>query len=311
MRLPSASSLDRALACPTSCVLPRARTYHVRTERGTAVHEFLEDALSIGGEAALAKVPEKHRDFCSKIDLRNLPTYSGMRAAEVAFAWDHTTGLARELCRGRKNNPNDYKGPLEYMGVADVVAVMGDVVLVEDYKTGDGWVESPGRNKQLRFLGMAAALAYGKRAARLGVIKVREDAPPYSEYAEIDEWDIDDIQAELRNLARKIASVSAALNEGKTPDTSQGDWCTWCSSFDFCPPKLALVKAFAGGAFAGPWDQTTPEEIAAAYTTWVDMRRLVKRGETRLKEWAKDAPIPCGNGKVYTIRAGRYGEYLP
>lgn len=50
MKLPTASSLERAMACPMSVLLPTTDAPNPAADEGTAVHRFLE-ILTAGGLA--------------------------------------------------------------------------------------------------------------------------------------------------------------------------------------------------------------------------------------------------------------------
>lgn len=65
----TASQLKRIKACPGSQHLPHVNESSAAAERGTAVHQFLEDCAAWGRAKALSKVPDKYRDICESIDV--------------------------------------------------------------------------------------------------------------------------------------------------------------------------------------------------------------------------------------------------
>src|SRR5690348_7751770 len=138
---PTASSLERAAACPASCAIPvRVRSSSDAAERGSAIHGFIEDVISKHEtrEAALAKVPVEWRGTCAALDwdaitgdLEPATTF-----AESAYALDYVTGRARFLGRSlnRKYPPTSDE---EITGTSDVDGDHFDgVPVVADVKTG-------------------------------------------------------------------------------------------------------------------------------------------------------------------------------
>ena len=49
--MPSASSIQRVMECPSSHVLPQIKSSSEAAERGTAIHAFLEQIVSEIGRA--------------------------------------------------------------------------------------------------------------------------------------------------------------------------------------------------------------------------------------------------------------------
>lgn len=69
----TASQLERVMACPASAALPKARSTDSYSERGTAIHDYLENVFYIGADAALAKVPSAYAEDCAMIPLEKFP----------------------------------------------------------------------------------------------------------------------------------------------------------------------------------------------------------------------------------------------
>lgn len=299
MKKPTASSIERALACPGSLALPGVYTSSRAAERGTAIHEYLE-AVQGGAdpEAALEEVPEDWRPVCAAIELDRLP--QGL-AAEVAFAYHLNDGTGRELgCRlGRR-----YEGTEEWElpGTADVVGLSEDAVYVGDYKTG--WVEpTPAeRNGQLLFLALAAARAYGRDAAVVEIIRIKENGTPWRDRAELDELDLDAFAAELGQLRARAAAAHEQVALVGDPDVHPGPHCKYCPAFSRCPSKRDLLIRLAAGTAFDEWKAVQPLSPAvagAAYERFLMVRQAMKHVEAAWKEaLAKYGELPLSAGRV-------------
>lgn len=70
---PSASALDRAMACPASCVLPQAKSGVATAagERGTVAHRYIELVIEGRGGEAYATCPAEHLEWCSRFDVES------------------------------------------------------------------------------------------------------------------------------------------------------------------------------------------------------------------------------------------------
>ena len=71
--LPSASGLDRAIACTASVVLPQVSSTSPAAERGTVMHTYLE-AVGRGDDpiVAVESAPEQYREWLRLIDLETV-----------------------------------------------------------------------------------------------------------------------------------------------------------------------------------------------------------------------------------------------
>lgn len=67
--LPSASALDRAIACPASVAMgPQINSSSTAADRGTAIHLYLEQC-ALGIANPLAGVPSEYHEVCLAIDV--------------------------------------------------------------------------------------------------------------------------------------------------------------------------------------------------------------------------------------------------
>ncbi len=276
MSPPTASQLDRAIACPASVTLPQAPSTGAAAGAGHAIHAYLADPAH-----ALDAVPEEHRDACEAIDLAALPA-GAQWAHEVTFAWEPVTGHGRELGRDLGRNYTA-ASETEFVGTADVVGLTSDAVWIWDYKSGFRAVPAPARNWQLRMLAIAATSAYGRTEARVGLIHLNGDTPRFRS-AMFDALDLDVAAAELRAAMR-------TWTPGATP--VQGDHCAYCPAFDACPAKLALFRQ------AVDMPALTDENAAAVYLRCEAVAQVLGRVRGALEMRAKEHPIALPDGTVY------------
>lgn len=289
--IPSASGLPRAFRCPGSLTLPKvSRAYSAASHKGTQVHRFLEDVPRVGREKALEAVTdESARLLCEALELERLPLGDGVSwAAEVAFSMDMETGKAREVGRGiGRVYPDD--GGLH--GTADLVALSadGETAYVLDAKTGHGWLPPAGESEQLRALALMACRAYGATNARIGHLHLREDGGVWTDWAEVEAFDL-----------ALFFSALAALLRGKCAATiSEGPHCTYCPSYSHCPAKAKLAVSLGTGVAAADLSVAlTPEVAAKAWAKLKAARALLHEVEWRLEEYARTNPVALGDGVV-------------
>lgn len=295
--LPTASALERAFRCIGSAVLPRVGSTSEYAERGIQIHAFLEAVNKIGRDAALAAIEDEDmRAICAEIDLAALPVDPACYRAEVTFAFDVSTGVGRVL---GESLGRDYSAAtaLEIVGTADVVGLLGDDrACVLDYKTGRSELPEPSVNRQLRFLALAAARAYGRNGAVVELVRLREDGSAWRQRAELDAFDLAEIAEELRRLAYQI------LAAGDVPPLSIGAHCRGCHSVSFCPAQTGLLRALVAepeASFEGMVAQLTPTQAPKAYEQYKALEALVDRLGDNLKTYARENPIALPDGRVY------------
>lgn len=197
----SASSLWRAKRCPAFAVLQHKTEKYADAEAGTATHAEMEKVPPAGANA------------------------------EVAFAYDVLTRKAREIGRsiGREYGS---LADSEIPGTADVLHVQGDHVLIQDYKSGNGYAEQlagvhdqPGNNLQLQHNALCAAKVYGKEKAFVEVIYLRTGEV---KDAAFDAFDLDAIAARLR-------SIWESTQNNPKPVRDRGVQCWRCPAKKACP----------------------------------------------------------------------------
>lgn len=208
----TASCLWRAEPCPASVVLPaEKRPRRKDAEDGVRAH------------AALAASP---------------PPGS---FAEVAFAYNVLTGEARQI---GLNIGRDYgelaKG--EIPGTADLVTVQPDHVLVDDYKSGHGYLVPPlPGNPQLQHNSLCAALVHDKLKAIAQIIYLKTGEVKDAAY---DVFDFAAISERLRRIWDRAELAAGHQKNLATPRdlyllglVNEGDHCWRCEARKACPLK--------------------------------------------------------------------------
>lgn len=291
-RLPTASALQRAFACPASEALPQSRSTSEYAERGTKAHVFIEEARKVGRELALAQVDDEMRTFCEAIPLDQLPAGG---SHEVALAWNYETDTARALA-GEGHRDYHAALPTEFVGTADYVGVDGDAVVVVDWKTGHRSLGPAGESWQLRMLALAASRLTGKDAARVAYFFLREDGTVAPSWASFDAIDLAEVRDELYDLAVYVLPGSAAA----VP--VEGEWCDYCPAWMSCPAKVALARAIGDGtALEGVEQKVEAMTAAQLGEVYVKLERVLDLAE-RVKDAARRraamCDVPLGDGRV-------------
>lgn len=288
--LPSASSLERAKACPASFSLPQAHEESTAASTlGTAVHAFLARAREIGRDDALAEISldADHYRFCELIPWDKLPR--GGRA-ESAFAYDYAADAARmlELTEARRYELREN----EIAGTADLVGVSDGVAYVADWKTGYRTLTPAAESMQLRFLGLAAARAFGVDAVRVEYFRLRDDGSFWVDSATFDVFDLMDIAQQVNGIVHWTKTAQ------DIPDASRsvtlGAHCDYCPAFASCPGQTSLARAMVQYTAPGP---LTIEDAAKAWETLSRYDEIADRVRKSLREFAKITPFPAGPGK--------------
>lgn len=283
MRL-TASRIEMAKRCPGSFTVKHSSTREAFAEDGTKRHA--EDEAAIGrGEVPLALT-------------ERWPLIEEWRA-EVAFAYDVSTGEARELGVGIGRAYEAFNlRPYEVTGTADVVGRSATQLVIVD-KKGHEKATAAARNPQVRFLGMAAAVAYERAEVD---IAIRQEIGPL-DVATIESFDFavihDDVKRTLLDVNRAIIDAQA----GKPVRFETGRQCRWCDGFDDCPKQRELATTVSNGIVPLRVESMIPferdEDATAGYELLQQIGILHKRLKASIIARAKERPIPVGDGKVY------------
>jgi hypothetical protein len=262
------------------------------------VHSYLERLQEVEPEVALAEIDdEDDRAACAAVELEGLPI--GGMAAEVAFAFDPSAGVARELGRGLDR---DYSAASsdEICGTVDVLGVTDDAVYVGDYKSGWGDVPPARSNRQIHFAAVAATIAYGKASAVGEIIRTRPGAPPWISRAEFSALDLMTMRGELRGIDALVEGERVSRAVGYDPTVTEGPHCKYCPSVHSCPAKKSLALELGGSALATAGDlvgELTPATAAEAWRRVQIIEELCKIVRGQIRDYAWQRPIPLGRGR--------------
>lgn len=280
-------------------------------DRGAARHRILEAALlsSLGapcvvdGEDADLSDPDAFlANATAWIDSLRAGAQPGIEA-ERAYVYDVHADRSRVSPHTRSHDDPDHRADREIRCIADVVwTSTGGQLHVDDYKTGRiENVEPAGDNWQMRALGLAAARAEDARSVTVRVIAVDDEGRcRVASQATFDEWDLEEIAASLRQL---VASIPTAQ---PTP----GTWCRrkWCALAGLCPATVDVAsKAIAPVLPTPPTEASYPiiatplsPQHAAYLLVVLDLvRAFGAELEKNLKAYAKEHPIPTGDGRTW------------
>ena len=295
MKLPTASMHALALTCPASQVLPQAYTRWEAGEVGVDRHAALERRV---WGVVQEETPEV-RAWLESIDDETIAHLVGS-SSEVTFSWRPDTGEARRvgdhLERAYPEEDGIYFGTSDYYSVSP----SGWIEIV-DLKTGNGAVEPPARNAQLRFLALAAARSVGADKARVGILHATGERT-WWERAELDAFDLEMVAVDLRNLAERIDWARRDVERGQMPRVTVGDHCKWCQSRHGCPARVAMAQRMAGEPEEVVRDlkaMLTPETAKIALDRWRAATDALKEVGAALYAYAKESPIPVGDGRVW------------
>ncbi len=304
--LPSGSKLELADTCLGSAMGDDGiDTTSLASENGVTIHSFLELCNVHGSvEAALERIDDPAmRAVCEEINLDGLPLDPAAWAAEVTFAWNWRTGVARELGRGLRR---DYTGrsPDEIVLTVDAVALVGtDGVMVLDWKTGFSRLRPARRHAQLRMGALAAAAAYGRDRAIVEIIRPREGMRAWRDRAELDAFDLAEVASERRAMAMAIRRHE---EEGTSPRLRTGEHCDRCPRRWSCRARTSEIVVFA----SNPGDvleqdvlrMLTPETATRAYKRLRTIEAQLKPVKGALRKYAIENPIALEDGLVYGER---------
>jgi hypothetical protein len=295
IRLPTASSIDRADHCPPSHWLPTASAESVDANRGQGVHDFIvrwREYLGKDRDAALAEIDEDapHRALCEALPLEAIPDGGKL---EVAFAYDPETDTARIIGYniGRAYAENGAL-PHEVCGTADLMGTADGVLVIIDWKSGFAIVPK----WQLRFLALAGCRALGLSRAKVCNWFLRESGQIIEDQDSVDEFDafdLDQIAEELRGVLARLRAAHAAA--GEHPNLRGGAWCHYCECKPYCGLQTGLAKQGLRMKLAEP---LTPERAMEAWLLFEMLEDIAAAGKAGLREYSKQHPFPDGKGNV-------------
>ncbi len=238
--------------CEASPVMAQAGSVgNEFAHHGHAVHQYIERALAVGADEALAELPEDagHRDHCAQLEVARIP--KGARA-EMALRWNRHTDKVTLLGYSiGRNYPPRVDGDED--GTIDLAALCEDAdgrfAWVADVKTGFRSTGPTAENKQLRAGAMKLAKYHGVDRALISTL-VRQDGERERDPSA---WlYVDDLMAiaeELRERAARRQVLRARYEAGERLPVVEGPHCRemYCQSYSACWAKVEMVAAAARG----------------------------------------------------------------
>ena len=297
--LPTASSLERAIACPASVALPQIFSGGIDAERGSAIGKFARDVLAREPfEVALERVPRKDwRATCEALDWDALVGGLVNVRAEVAYGIVPGNDEAREL---GLNLGRRYPTLLvdEFCGTNDLEGQEDGLEVVGDIKSGQE-VTACAVNPQMKFHALARHRRTGAKVVEGRLLYVRSDGRVTRDCHRFTAYELDVFDDMLRELIGRIARARAARAEG-TIEVSETRQCHFCPAYSACPSKVALARAMLGDLRTAASDAMpmTPEEAGAAWLMALEAEQLAKRVRKSLNGYARQEPLRTRPGKM-------------
>lgn len=279
---PSASSVERQLACPGSAHLPQSEYHSDYADQGADRHEDAEIAALLG---AVDDLPWQ---------VRRLLQPGDVFATECAMAYDVSSDTARAL---GNINWRDYRDlrPFEIPMTIDLIIYGESRIIVVDYK-GYEEVTTAAENPQLATGALAVARASGRDEIIVAIVYLGASWKP-ADVASLTVFDLDIHAASLRDM---MTSSDRSLRIGP--------WCKYCPALIGpggiqCPEQRALALRAGDGELAVRIEAMIPfsddDEAAEAY----DLLQRIKVVATRLKAAlyarAHERPIPLRSGRMF------------
>ncbi len=296
MKSPTGSKLPLLMACPASFALPWIDEPPGEPAiSGKVTHAFLEACANDGLEDALLAAPEDMRPFLRGIDFERLTLDL---QPEAAFALDWRFRKARYLGTGLGR---DY-GKLAETEIGlttDLLGIGATMVAVDDYKTGHTRYGRPSKWAQTMGAALAASWAFGKPAARVGLIYVDSRGEVFPSRDDVDEWDLDAFADQLEKAMIDAIEADRITWSGNAPDVRPGPHCVdlYCPAFRSCPAKSALVRHMPEHMLEVQRPgYLAPARLAKTWHQINEMKRVLGLIEQEIRELSYREPIDLGDG---------------
>lgn len=279
---PSASSVERVLACPGSAHLPQHDYHTAAADAGNERH----------GDAEAAAVLGAHEDLPWQVRKLLLP--GDVLAAECAMAYDVSEDTARALGHIAWRDYEQHLHPFDIPMTIDLIVYGESRILVVDYK-GFEEVTPAATNPQLATGALAVARASGRDEIMVAIVYLGASWRP-ADIATLCVFDLDVHAARLREM---MASTDRSLRVGR--------WCKYCPAFvagpGMCPEQRKMADEAGGGALAVRVEAMIPfaddNDAADGYELWQRVKLVASRMAAALHARAAERPIPLRNGKFF------------
>lgn len=298
----TASGLQRIEKCPPSAVLPGVVDTNPQSWRdlGIAVHALLRDSILLGRDAALAAVPEAHREACAAIDLDSLTGGNPQAwATEVAYSWHPESGPF-ELHRGRGDRDYSQAPSGAICGTADLVGMADDGrrAVVLDLKTGFADLAPPAESLQLGFAAVSLARIVGAQQATVGFVRLINGEGVWR-VAHLDVLAMGRIEDRLRAV---LDSVAAAEWVPEAVAPVMGTHCRYCPAFLRCPAQMSLARELGRDAeLEQPLPDLEHEDVPAILQRLERSEALLARIREHVEAYASSHPVRMPDGRTFGV----------
>lgn len=312
--LPTASGIERALACPASTVLPQTYGGGEDAERGSAIGKFARDIIAGEPyEVALDRVARKDwKATCSGLDFQAICGDLVHVRAEVAYGVQPDAMSARflGLNLGRRYPT---RGPGEFVGTNDLEGQTSDGVEVAcDLKSGKE-VTSCAANPQMQFHATARYLLTGKSPVEGRLLYVRSDGRVAKDPHTFTAFEMDSFADRLADLVGILRDTREAHAAGGLDaiKVTEGRHCAYCPAYSACPAKTRLARELV--PTLRKYDRQgldiSPEDAGAAWAVATEGEKLAKAIKSRMNGYARQSPIHTRPGKVVREIASHTTEF--
>ena len=323
VHLPTASSIERAIVCPPSQVLPQVNDGGgIDAERGTVIGRFARDVVAGEPyELALERVPRKDwQATCRNLDWKTLQGDLRQLRAEVAYAVHPETLIGREvgINLGRQYPSSEQlarlfgvpEGSAIFVGTNDLEGRKGGVLeVVCDIKTG-AEVTTCSQNPQMRFHALARALATGADEVEARLLYIRADGRVFTDSHLFQSFELQLFGDALCELVSRLEQAKRDLTDGHVV-VHESRLCLYCGAYPVCPAKTSLARAMLGDlqtAIATP-RALTPQEGGKAWLMADEAIKLGKRVKEAMNDMARQNPLPTRVGKAVKEMDSHYTEF--
>lgn len=277
----SASKYELAQRCPGAFALPWRDEPNEYSDAGTESHAEDEQAISQGD------IPEAYAE-----------RWPGYRwRAEVSYAYDVSTGVARYLGQGLKRAYGQL-APFERPGTVDAEGWLDGHLVIVDRKQFEEQTAAA-QHPQLRFLALAAFTVHRPRRVTVAISHQLYGL----DVAEMDAFDLDVIPHQIREVEFAVARARSDARDGRPVPFNTGRHCRWCPAFAACPRQQELkaltMREDDDPELALSTTLIDPEDAPDVYALWKRIGILHKRIGQTLYAYASNNPIPVGNGKMF------------
>lgn len=291
------SKAHRWLACPASPRLEEEagpQPSNDAADEGTAAHELLETALTLGRnpQDALGKKIKVERDGQEPKEFE--VTRDMADAVEVAWNWvNNAKSVASDavLLLEQRVNLDSLNAPEPMSGSADVIMLIPSLklMIVFDYKHGKGKLVEVKGNKQTRYYGLGALLSLRPDQVK-GIEKVQmviaqprmyhADGPVRSETIDL---------GELLDFSADIYDAAVAAQDPHAKAVP-GDHCGFCAAAGSCPARADRALAVAQEEFTVVTDFGKGEKLTHRSNDEITAALAVVQPKLAiLASWVKEA----------------------